>query len=234
MKILVVPLFPRQYEWLKGAYKGPHEIEYLDSAKGESPNVLETKAKRADKVVVLTKFISHSHWDKIPRDKLIHIDSVNIDRLVTLLDGIPKDGVQSAPVRPRAQVIRKEDLPVRKPAEPIPQRAIMSTSTTREVRGGFVLTTAVPVPGPKSSIKMPEYPLDLMEVGESFWIETKDKDEQRVVAGRISVAANYQRKKNPKLRFKTTVKQPGGVRCWRLPDRDPNEVTANMRPKKKK
>lgn len=232
MNVLIVPLFPRQFEWLKAEYKGPHDIEYLDSAKGESPLVLESKAKRADKVVVLTKFISHSHWDKVPREKLIHSDSVNIDRLVNILEAIPDE--PSAPVvarepktfvRPRAQLLKKID---------------MSISTTREV-DGFVLTTAVPLPDRTKNLRpnTPAYPLDKMEIGESFWVEAKDKKEQQVIAGRISVAANYQRKKNPALRFKTSVRQEGGVRCWRAPDRTPEQIEedklkAVRQPKKKK
>lgn len=231
MNVLIVPLFPRQFEWLKQTYQGPHVIEYLDSAKGESPRVLEDKAKRADKVVVLTKFISHSHWDKVPREKLIHSDSVNMDRLVNILETIPADTVSTQPappdtapklVKPRAQIIR---------------RAEMSTSTTRTVEGfeDLVLTTAVPLPEAKPNIpkRKAAWPLEHMKVGESFWVPTKTKEEQRKVASRISVAANYQRKKNPKLCFVTSVKQEGGVRCWRAPDRDPKDETdPRRRPRK--
>lgn len=220
MNVLIVQLFPRQFEWLNRAYDGPHELDFLDSAKEESVTRLKAKADRADKVVVLTKFISHSHWDVIPRDKVIHSDSVNLDRLLHILDTLPPDVEQ-----PRAA---NDEPKLVAPKVHVTKRFPMSTTTTREV-DGFVLTTAVPPPGirPKT-----QYPFEAMRVGESFFV-TCEESKRGQVAANISAAMNYYTKKYaPTHVFKTSVKEGGGVRCWRMPDRaEAREATKKTKKK---
>lgn len=208
MNVLIVQLFPRQFEWLNKVYGGPHRLDFLDSAKDESIDRLKTKVRQADKVVVLTKFVSHSHTDVIPKEKVIHADSVNMDRLLHILDTLPEDKATSkvAPSDKVPEVVKPKTIETSK----VP----MSTSTTREV-GGFVLTTAVPAPGAKP--KSPMWPFAEMRVGESFFVDCAN-GERAKLASRISANYAYFRKNNPKYRFRTAV-QEGGVRCWRIPDK---------------
>lgn len=211
MNVLIVQLFPRQFEWLNKVYGGPHQLDFLDSAKDESIDRLKTKVRQADKVVVLTKFVSHSHTDVIPKDKTIYADSVNMDRLLHILDTLPDSNRPASEVKKSAEpkvhtVIKPKTIEVPK--------APMSTSTTREV-GGFVLTTAVPAPGAKE--KSPPWPFAEMKVGESFFVECSDKERPKL-ASRIAANYAYFRKKHPKHNFRTAV-QDGGVRCWRIQDK---------------
>ena len=211
MNVLIVPLFPRQFDWLSKAYDGPHHLDFHDSSKDESVNRLKAKAARADKVVVLTKFISHSHYDNnvLPRDKIIYADSVNLDRMLQLLETLPPDAeVQHEAPSDKVEVVQPKVHLIKRPP--------MSTSTTREV-DGFVLTTAVPAPGAKTA--KAKYPFHAMHVGESFFVEAKG-DEKNKVASQIAAAVNYYRKSHPHQVFKTSTKFGDGVRCWRVPDTD--------------
>jgi hypothetical protein len=88
MKVLFVQLFARQFHPIQSAYDGPLELDYLDSAQDESIERLKAKAASADKVVLITKFISHKHSDVVPRDKVEYLDSVNIVRALAVLKKI--------------------------------------------------------------------------------------------------------------------------------------------------
>lgn len=100
------------------------------------------------------------------------------------------------------------------------------SSTTRKV-GGFILTTAVPVPErpmpggrPRDAI----YPWAEMKVGESFFIEAADEKEARNTAAKLASSYNYYRKlKGKNTAWRTSVRKAGsadgiGVRVWRLED----------------
>jgi hypothetical protein len=212
VNVLFVQLFPRQFEWLTQKYVGPHQLDFLDSSKDESVTRLKDKAARADKVVVLSKFISHSKYDKnvLPREKVIYCDSVNLERMLDVLDTLPANDDEKKPEK-AAKVHTKRLAPV--PA--VEEERPMSTTTTRTV-DGFVLTTAVPYPGEKRKAK---YPFEVMKVGESFFVECPEKERGKTQQN-LSAAANYFIKsQQPEWRFKTSVKEKGGVRIWRMPDK---------------
>lgn len=119
MNVLLMQLFPRQFHFLSHAYKGPHKLDYVDSS-DQSMLEVKTKVKRADKVVVLTKFISHSQFEQIPREKIIHADSVNIANLIDVIDSIPHDeAVPSPELRTKSKapkvVIPKKETKERPP-----------------------------------------------------------------------------------------------------------------------
>ena len=62
----------------------------------------------------------------------------------------------------------------------------------------------IPVPEGRS-----KYPFPKMEVGDSFFVPSKD-----IVGARISVALNYYKRKNPKKTF-ISRKSADGMRIWR-------------------
>lgn len=216
MNVLVMQLFPRQFHFLSQAYKGPHKLDYVDSA-DQSMLEVKTKVKRADKVVVLSKFISHSQFEQIPREKIIHADSVNITKLIDVIDSIPHDEEVPSP-----ELRAKKAPDVVTPKQETKERPPMSTSTTRTV-GDFVLTTAVPFPGDTKRTNS-RYPFEEMRVGESFFMKTENEDKARNLASRISASANTWTKTHSEFsnwKFRVSIKGPGGpgVRCWRVPNK---------------
>lgn len=218
MNVLLMQLFPRQFHFLSHAYKGPHKLDYVDSS-DQSMLEVKTKVKRADKVVVLTKFISHSQFEQIPREKIIHADSVNIANLIDVIDSIPHDEAVPSPELRTKSKAPKVVIPKKETKE----RPPMSTSTTRTV-GEFTLTTAVPIPGTRDDARRGRYPFADMEIGESFFMSTKDEKAARNLASRISASANTWTKTHSdhaNWKFRVSIKGPGGpgVRCWRVPNK---------------
>lgn len=81
MKILVVQLLPRQYRQLLNRYKGEHEIVNYKSTKTMDTGVIKRKAESADKVIIMTRFVSHKALDVIPREKTIFVNGCMSDLL---------------------------------------------------------------------------------------------------------------------------------------------------------
>lgn len=233
MKALFVQLFPRQFQRIQDAYRGPLELDFIDSAKDEGIDRLKAKAESADKVILITKFMSHKQMDVIPRNKVVHLGSVNIDRAVSLLCEIePKHVEQPVPKRQVAQVIKG---PLEQYQEE--RRMEMSTSTTRQV-GNFVFTNAVPPPestrfGSRQRAEI-KWPLEELNVGESFFIDCKDNNEVRKLGTRVAAQWNWVRKHTPNKHFVSAKSyNPLGVRVWRIEDYTEAELQELERNKQK-
>lgn len=84
MKVLIVQLFPRQFQQLLQKYRGPHKLSYRDSTNPEQLHVLDGQIGRADKVILMTKFVAHKVSDHVPAEKRIFVNGGITDVIKTL------------------------------------------------------------------------------------------------------------------------------------------------------
>ncbi len=72
------------------------------------------------------------------------------------------------------------------------------------------------IPPRRSRGPLSEYPLDEMEVNDSFKVNVEKEETSKAVVGRIGAAISYYRRKiNPNKKF-TCRTIDNYVRCWRI------------------
>jgi len=69
-KILIIGMLPNQFVIIQKEYEQHFELKGAHEITGTNRNIADT----ADKVIMLTKFVSHSTQNMIPKEKLIYAD----------------------------------------------------------------------------------------------------------------------------------------------------------------
>lgn len=84
MNVLIVQLYPRQFHQIQQRYRGPHKLSYRDSTNPEQLHVLDNQVGRAEKVLIMTRFVAHKVTDHVPADKRIFVNGGISDVIKTL------------------------------------------------------------------------------------------------------------------------------------------------------
>lgn len=86
MDVLIIQLIPKQFQQLKARYKGKHNLDYLPTSDNGNLKVISVRAAKADKVLLMTKFVSHKIVDHLPDGKTVYVNGGITDLLRTLKD----------------------------------------------------------------------------------------------------------------------------------------------------